>query len=262
MMSSKNKPYRLFMASLCLVVFIFSTLCYGSSATPLPTSSKYLNDYIGLLTETQTSQVLSLGKELEDKTGAQAVIAIIDSTDGLPIDQYALNLFRSWGIGEKGKDSGLLILLAVEDQSWRVEVGRGLEGAIPDLLSSHVMDSLAKPSFIASEYGQGLTSSYSVFCDAIAKEYGVTLSHSLNITAPTTTHDESPFNGGRIGALIVLLLLLDFIFNRGRFSSTFLQLIFWSNINRRNGPRGGSSGGGFGNFGGGSSNGGGSSGGW
>lgn len=263
-MCAKNKLSRLLLSSLCLILLIFSVTTYGSTKLPLPTASKYLNDYIGLINDAEARQILSLGKELEDKTGAQAVIAIIQSTEGIPIETYAINLFRNWGIGQKGKDNGLLLLVAIQDKSWRVEVGRGLEGAIPDLLSSRIMESVAKPSFIEGRYSQGLISAYSLICDYIAGEYGVTLEHSLNITIPTDTGYHSNSQGGP-GIFIIILILLDLIFNRGRILSALLQILFWSNLGGRHGPRGGSGrggSGGFGGFGGGSSNGGGSSGRW
>lgn len=263
----KNKYLKRFLASLFLICIFFSFSVYAAPKFPVPTNYKYLNDYIGLLNESEAKSIISIGKELEDKTGAQAVVVIIDSTNNIPIEDYANKLFREWGIGEKEKDNGLLMLLALNDKKWRVEVGRGLEGAIPDALSNRVMESIAKPSFINGNYGEGLLNSYSTFSDSIATEYGVTLDKSLHITLPNNvTYNEGSNLSSYIGiGLLIVLFLLDIIFNRGRVSSTIIQLIFISNLGRRNGPRGGSGGsggGGFGGFGGGSSNGGGSSGGW
>ena len=211
---------------------------------PSPTSYKYVNDYAGIITNTYSEKIISIGRELETKTGSQAVVVVVDSTEGIPIEDYSIKLFRSWGIGESGKDNGLLILVAVKDRAFRVEVGRGLEGVVPDALSNRVMESLAKPSF----------------ADYIAKDYGVTLDKSLNINLPNETTPNS--NRGKFSVFgFLALVLLDVFLNRGRVVSTILQLVFWSNIGNRRGP-GGGNGGGFGGFGGGSSNGGGSSGNW
>ncbi|GAB6169038.1 TPM domain-containing protein [Clostridium carnis] len=264
-MSFKNKYLKIFLSSLFILILFFYFPVSASDSLPSPTNYKYLNDYVGVINDTDTKKIVSIGKELEDKTGAQAVIVIINTTNNVPIEEYAIKLFRSWGIGQKSKDNGLLILLAIEDRAWRVEVGRGLEGAIPDALSNRVMTTLAKPSFINNNYGEGLINSYSTFCDYIGNEYGVKLDKSLNIVLPDNSSNSTSNIGiAIISGILILSLFLDVIFNGGRVSSTMLQLIFWSNLNRRNGPRGGSggSGGGFGGFGGGSSNGGGSSGGW
>lgn len=122
-----------------------------------------------IINQPEANNIISIGKELEDKTGAQAVIVTIDSTNSIPIEQYANDLFRTWGIGQKGKDNGLLILLAIKDRTWRVEVGRGLEGAIPDALSNRIMESIAKPNFAEGNYGKGLINSYSTFVIILQK---------------------------------------------------------------------------------------------
>lgn len=273
----------------CLpIAFIFSIIFVSVSSTynksiisakaestytfPNPTSNKYVNDYVGILSIKESSDIIAIGKELEEKTSAQSVIVIIDSTNNVPIEDYTNKLFRAWGIGQKDKDNGLLILLAVTDKAWRVEVGRGLEGAIPDVLSNRVMESLGKSKFAEGNYGEGLLDCYSAFSDYIASEYNVTLEKSLNIQVPNTQNNTSNIstrNMGIIGIIIILLVFSDFKFNRGRIFSTLLQILFWSNIhNNHRGPFGGggghnNNGGGHnGGFGGGSSNGGGSSGGW
>lgn len=260
-----NKRWLSKLLSSLLLIFVFLSIpVKGATTYPTPTANKYINDYTGVVSESETRSIVSIGKELEDKTGAQSVVVLIDSTNGIPIENYAIDLFRTWGIGQQGKDNGLLILVAVNDKAWRVEVGRGLEGPIPDALSNRVMESIAKPSFIEGNYGQGVLNSYSAFSDYIAGEYNVTLEKSLNIRLPqeNTTDTASSLGILILGGIFIVSILADVLFNRGRISSTFLQLMFISSLGRR-GPRGGSGGGGgFGGFGGGSSNGGGSSGGW
>lgn len=262
-MSIKNNFLRLLTSSLLLAILFSSFTVKAYEQYPVATNYKYINDYVGIIDESQAKSIISIGKELEDKTSAQAVVVVIDSTNDIPIETYAINLFRDWGIGEKAKDNGLLILLAVEDRRWRIEVGRGLEGAIPDALSNRVMTSIGTPNFTEGNYGDGLLESYSTFCDYIAEEYGVTLNKSLNIALPNNDSTTSNNGSGLALGILAVLVFIDLIFNRGRISSTILQLILLSSMNRR-GPRGGggSGNGGFGGFGGGSSNGGGSSGGW
>lgn len=249
------------------LILIFALLInsFPTEAAPIypnPTNNKYLNDYADVVDQKNSKQIIALGYELEKKTGAQAIIVTIDSLNGIPIEDYANGLFRKWGIGQASKDNGLLIVLSVEDKAWRVEVGRGLEGALPDALTHRVMIELGKENFARGEYGKGLAGTYSVFCDEIAREYDVTLTHSLHTVLPT----QNSLLGQRRSSvpyfMIMGLVLLDLLFNRGRFISFIGQMMFWSNLssrNRRGGPRGP---GGFGGFGGGSSNGGGSSGKW
>lgn len=252
---------------LLLFLCILSFNSYATIEIPSPTEYKYINDYVGIMNSNDLNSIISIGKELEDKTGAQEIIVIIDSTNGIDIDSYANSLFRNWGIGESNKDNGLLILLSLKDKAWRIEVGRGLEGAIPDIITNKVMTSLATPQFANGNYNQGLLNAYSAFSDYIAAEYNVSLDKSLNISLPyqnnTVSHSRRR-SFGLMGGIFAFALFADIIFNRGRISRILLNILFISNFNRRNGPpRGGSSGGGgFGGFGGGSSNGGGSSGTW
>lgn len=267
-MYKRSKSFISFTFSLLIFCLLFTINASSSETFPSPTNYKYINDYTNTIDKSTIKKIISIGKELEDKTSAQAIIVVIDTTNGTPIEDYANKLFRAWGIGEKNKDNGFLILLALDDKAWKVEVGRGLEGAVPDVLTNRVMQEIAKPNFINGDYSEGLLNSYSVFSDYIASEYGVTLDKSLNVTLP----NESNLNGRKEGkfaiGLLLLLIFADIFLNRGRISSSILHLLFWNsffNGNGRGGPGGfggGSSGGGFGGYGGGSSNGGGSSGNW
>jgi len=180
------KHFRRYSSLILVIIFLISTFSVSAAiGYPKPTSNKYLNDYAGVVDKSSSEQIIALGNELEKRTGAEAVIVTVDSLEGVPIEDYANGLFRKWGIGQANKDNGLLILLAVKDKPWRVEVGRGLEGRLPDALTNRVMVELGRDDFVVGEYGQGLAKTYSVFCDEIATEYGVTLTHSLHVILPT-----------------------------------------------------------------------------
>ena len=262
-MQKKLNFFKILLSSLLIIISFFSYEVTASTKYPEPSPYKYLNDYTGTIDETSTKEIVSIGKELEDKTGAQAVVVVVDSTEGAPIEDYAINLFREWGIGQSDKNNGLLMLLSINDKRWRVEVGRGLEGAIPDALSNRVMDSVAKPNFKEGNYGTGLSESYSALADYAAKEYGVTLEKSLNVTLPSKESNNS--SGIFVLIFFFVLFLADLLLNRGRvFRNIFTFLLIFGRNGRGGGGFGGGSsgGGGFGGFGGGSSSGGGSSGGW
>ena len=137
-------------------------------SVPRPTEYKYVNDYARIVDQNSAAQIIDLGRELEQKTGAQAIVVTVNTTNDIPIEDYANTLFRKWGIGRANKDNGLLVLLSLRDKKWRVEVGRGLEGAIPDALSNRIMQELGSFAFSKGYYGQGLAQVYSQFCDEIA----------------------------------------------------------------------------------------------
>ncbi|MGK0465386.1 TPM domain-containing protein [Clostridium sp.] len=254
-----------------LSTFILSSIVSVNLANaevkfPSPTASKYINDYVGEIDAESAQYIMSVGKELEDKTGSQAIVVVIDTLEGEPIETYANGIFREWGIGQNDKNNGLLILLSINERKWRVEVGTGLEGAVTDIYSSRVMNEFAVPKFKQSQYGIGLREAYSVLSDNIAKEYSVTLDKNINVPKYAEKIENSSSSKSGNGFLIIgviVIMILDFIFNKGRITRFMIKVLFWSAIfgrGGRNGRNGGS--GGFGGFGGGSSSGGGSSGGY
>ena len=269
----KNFKSNLKVVTLFLLLLLCSVyyITNASSNYPNPTNLKYINDYTNTINNNYKEKIVSIGKELEDKTTAQAVVVVINSTNNIPIEDYCNKLFRNWGIGQSDKDNGLLLLVAINDRTFRVEVGRGLEGAIPDALSNRIMDSIAKPEFKQGNYEEGILNSYASLCDYIATEYGITLDKSYDSSVSNTTNSKTSNNKefGFIGVAFFILIFFDLFFNKGRIISSLLQLLFWNDFfgGRRGGGGGfgggnSNSGGGFGNFGGGSSNGGGSSGNW
>lgn len=114
------RDFRRYSSLILVVLFLMCTfLVRAAISYPKPTSNKYLNDYAGVVDQSSSKQIIALGNEIEKQTGAQVVIVTINSLEGVPIEDYANGLFRKWGIGQAGKDNGVLILLAVKDKVWR-----------------------------------------------------------------------------------------------------------------------------------------------
>jgi uncharacterized protein len=86
------------------------------------------------------NSIVSIGRELYDKTGSEAAVVVIDTTGDESIEEYANGLFREWGIGNKQKNNGVLLLVAVKDRKMRIEVGYGLEGILPDGKTGRIRD--------------------------------------------------------------------------------------------------------------------------
>lgn len=263
--------FVIIISSFLLSQILVMNLVNAAPKFPKATELKYVNDYAKVIDSDSAQYILSVGKELEDKTGAQATVVVINSLEGETIESYATGIFREWGIGQKDKNNGLLILLSMQEKQWRVEVGTGLEGAVTDIYSSRMMNEIAVPKFKQNQYGQGLREAYSILSDNIAKEYGVTLEKNVSIPRYIESSDNTRSNGRGNGFLVIgviVLSLLDLIFNKGRLIGFIIKLLFWSSIlgrggrGGRGGRSGGGSSGGFGGFGGGSSSGGGSSGSW
>ena len=254
---------HIFLVSAFVLPF-FLVIVDAETEYPRPTDLKYVNDYTSTLDTAAKEYIVSVGKELEYKTGAQEIVVIIDSLQGKDIESYANELFRTWGIGQKGKNNGLLILMAMQDRRWRVEVGTSLEGAITDIYSARVMDTAASPRFKEGNFSQGIKDAYSIFADTVAKEYNVTLERNEKVNLYDENVNANNKSGAFLGIPILLLIILDLIFNRGRITGFLVRMAFWFGSSSGHGGRNGrkNGGGGFGGMGGGSSSGGGSSGSW
>lgn len=162
-------------------VFLFSlvliTLLCGSMAFAVvsPTKEGYVNDYGDVLSEETEQYIIQTAKELEQKTSSQIVVVTIPSLDGASIEEYATELFRSWGIGDKEKDNGLLLLVSIEDRKLRIEVGYGLEGDIPDGKAGRIRDQYLIPYLKEDQFDEGIRSGYTALLSIVADIYDVTI---------------------------------------------------------------------------------------
>ncbi|MGI6629614.1 MAG: TPM domain-containing protein [Bacillota bacterium] len=223
-----------------------------------PSAHIYVQDFAHLLSPETEARLLAIGEELDKKTTAQLVVVTVSSLDGMPIEDYAIGLFRSWGIGNKEKNNGVLLLIAPQERQSRIEVGYGLEGALPDGKTGRIQDNYLIPKFQAGDFDEGIYDCYLVLAGIIAEEYQVQLSG--NITVPHMSTEEDlpvelpPWVTITIVLGILVLIYLDFRFLGGMVTWAILSSL------RRGGGGGGRGGGGFGGggFGGGSSGGGGS----
>lgn len=148
-------------------------LCGCEEEKLTPTKEFYVNDFANVLKEDVKSEILSRGAELAEKTKAQVVAVTVESTDGQEISDYALNLGRDWGVGDKEKNNGVLILLAVSDREVYIAVGYGLEGALPDSKTGRILDNYAVPYFKNDDFSQGMLSVYKAVQNEVYIEYGL-----------------------------------------------------------------------------------------
>ncbi len=225
----------------------------------------YVNDFADLITPAHEEWVSRLSSELEQKTTAQMAVVTMKTTKPEEIEDYAWNLFERWGIGQKGKDNGVLLLVASEDRKLRIETGYGLEGALPDAVCDQIIRKVIVPYFKQDKYSEGIAAGASAIASATGKEYGVQLSTLEGAPVAPPRSRRSPASG-----LLGLLLPLIVFFVLLRMRLGLLGLL-WLASGRRSGGfwygsgmggMKGGFGGGFGGFGGGLSGGGGASGSW
>ncbi|AZK46322.1 TPM domain-containing protein [Paenibacillus lentus] len=246
---------------LCLLVFI----CHGTEAAaapkiPDPQGDIYVQDFEHILSAEQVQYILSLGRALEDRTKAQIAVLTVPSLGDEPIEQYALQALRTYRLGDAKLDNGILLLVSLGDnqpgnRQVRIEVGYGLEGALPDGKVGRIIDQVTIPYIVNQEAGQGIVETYKVLYNEVAKEYGVEGELNPQEVALPSSADAGESGGMSISWVIIIgaLLILDIVFFRGTFTLFFLSIL------GRGGGRGGGGGGGFRGGGGGSSGGGGAS---
>lgn len=140
-----------------LFSFLISVSAFAQVTIPQkPQEYTPVNDFAKVLTEDQEFLLNDKLKEYEDSTSTQIAIVLIETLSETPIEDYAQELAVSWGIGQKGKDNGLLILAVVQDQKMRIHVGYGLEASITDLEAATITKEILKPNFKKRAYFQGL----------------------------------------------------------------------------------------------------------
>jgi len=227
---------------------------------PAPTSSIYVQDYAGVLSADSKSRINNLGAKLAAKTKAQVVVVTVKSVGETPIEEYALAMLRQWGIGDKTLNNGVLLLVAVGDRKSRIEVGYGLEGALPDAKTGQIQDEYMIPYFRQNDYDKGIMNAYLALVAIVAKEYNLELKTDAKpAPKPQTANAESWWDSLPwwlqivIIAGFLLLVIIDWLFFGGSITWLILSLFRF---------RGGGGGGGGGGYGGGSGGGGGSNRNW
>jgi len=242
-----------------LSLFVFTGIGFCEEPE-LPRYTGYVNDYADILSDRTEAAITALSEEIENKTTSQLAILTVNTTSPLDIEAYAVKLFEKWGIGQKGKNNGVLVLVAVKDRKARIEVGYGLEGAIPDGLAINIIDKSMIPFFKNGDYDAGVLQAAVAISKLIANEYNVDISELDSIKVRPALKGYSIFDFLFLIFVIIMVMRVPFLL--------FFPL---PRSNRRggnywySGGLGGGSGGfggGFGGFGGGSSGGGGASGGW
>ncbi len=128
-----------------------------------------VNDFAHILSPADVAKLEARCRTLREKTGAQLAVVTIESLKGGQIDDFANKLFARWGIGQKEKKNGLLLLVAMEEHKSKIEVGYGLEPIIPDILAGRILDHEVRPRFRQQQYAEGLLAAVNALCAVVAR---------------------------------------------------------------------------------------------
>jgi uncharacterized protein len=265
---------RLHKIALSLLLLVsFAASAQNIPARPNP--PRLVNDFAGVLGSSEVQQLEQKLVAYDDSTSNQIVIVTVKTLNDYPIEEYALKLFRDWGIGNKKTNNGVLILAAMDDRKIRIQTGYGLEGAIPDIIANHIIENDIKPNFRSGNYFDGFDQATQSIIKAAAGEYKAPEGYR------NRTKGTNVIKTVGIIVFVIIFIIISLIRRGGggggmmsrRGSTDWLTpFIIGSMLGRGSGGGGGGfgggggwsggGGGGFGGFGGGSSGGGGASGSW
>ncbi|ACU05795.1 TPM domain-containing protein [Pedobacter heparinus] len=254
---------------IAFLLILFATAGFAQDFPAKPNT--LVNDYTGTLSADQLQNLERKLVAFDDSTSIQVAIAVLKSVGEYDINEYALELGRKWGVGTKGKDNGVMIVVALGDRKIAIQTGYGVEGVLPDMYTRRIIDNEIKPYFKAGDYYRGLDAGTDAIISVTKGEY--------KNDKPKAGKTGSGASGVLIIIIIVVVVII--VLKRGGGGGGGSQVIggrgvadalFWSMLlggGRSSGGGGGGwgggssgGGGGFGGFGGGSFGGGGSSGSW
>ncbi|NLX62484.1 MAG: TPM domain-containing protein [Tissierellia bacterium] len=214
---------------LFFIIILQNNVLYATDLNiPEPSFYFYVYDEANLLDKSAEDYIIKTNEELYKKTGAQIVVATISSLNNEDINLLALEIFEKWQIGSREYDNGLLMLIAPNEREIRIEVGYGLEGALPDSKVGNIIENSILPYFRENNYQKGIISGFNEIIQEVEEEYGIQVNRQ-DIDEDLYYIDEyeetNVFNGpGKIFYIlgIIAFLFIDFKFFNGLLTRSIL----------------------------------------
>ena len=169
-------------------VWLLAIVC---TAQELPRPSGAINDFANVLSEQTEASLKTLVENVEQSTTAEIAVATVSTLDGTTVDDYAVRLFKAWGIGQKGRDNGVLVLVAPSDRQIRIEVGYGLEGVLPDGLAGVVIRESFLPPFRDGDVDKGVLQGVTRVAEIIRRNETLTAEQLRELAKPPV--DYTPY---------------------------------------------------------------------
>ena len=189
-----------------LLVLLAVSAPAEAGAIKVPPYAGYVTDLAGVLDPDATARLSQLAKEVEGRSTAEIAILIVPSTAPEPIEDYSIAVFDQWKIGKRGKDNGLLFLVAIQDRKLRITTGYGLEGVLPDGKVGEIRDRAVVPFFRAGRYAEGIVSGTEALAAVILGEPGAAAGPRQ--LSPRSASQRSRFTSGPTGVLLAIFVAL------------------------------------------------------
>ncbi len=156
-----------------LIFFILFLCCLSFVAYGLevPRLQGYVNDYAGMLSPLAQSKIEEALKAFEQSDSTQIVILTVPSLEGENIEGFSIKVAEAWKIGQQQKDNGALFVVSKQERKIRIEVGRGLEGKLTDLMAGRIIDQVIKPKFQQGDFDRGFITGVSALIEGTRGEF-------------------------------------------------------------------------------------------
>jgi len=159
-----KKVFPFFVLLLCCLPFA----AYGLD---VPRLQGYVNDDAGMISPSAKSKIEEVLRAFEQSDSTQIVILTVPSLEGENIEEFGIRVAEAWKIGQQGKDNGVLFIVSKQERRIRIEVGRGLEGKLTDLMAGRIIDQVIKPRFKQADFDGGFITGVSALIDATRGEF-------------------------------------------------------------------------------------------
>ena len=217
-MSKKKRRIALLCIMFLIVGVFVATLtgCSNSDKIPIPIveDGVFVYDEDNIIDDDVEHKINDMLLELEEKTEAEFAVITVEDLQDWEIEDYANNLFNTLGIGKKGEDNGLLLLISRSDERVRLEVGRGLEGCLNDAKCGRILDNYFVPYRESDEYTEGTELTVEAVLNVLADEYDIQI-QGLNKDLQVQEEETDDFKWIKIALIVIMMILVTvrFVFS-------------------------------------------------
>jgi uncharacterized protein len=190
-----------------ITLFIILLPCLAP-ALDVPPLRAHVNDYAGILSPAAITSLEKALGDFEQRESTQIAVLTVPTLAGEPVEEFAIKVGEAWGIGQKGKDNGVILLVAQQERKVRIEVGRGLEGTLTDLRSARIIRNEIAPRFRAGDFDGGITTGVSAIMAVVKGEFSA---------SPDDASSERVRRQPVASLLLVLLVVCVFLGALSRF---------------------------------------------
>ncbi|MEI7590667.1 MAG: TPM domain-containing protein, partial [Deltaproteobacteria bacterium] len=190
-----------------LILSLVATSAFGADKEfPEPVGA--INDFANVLPAQQRQTLEIYCQDIYARTGVAIVVATFTNINDQPSEDFANRLYQAWGIGKKGEDNGLLILLAVKERKIRIETGYGVEGILPDGKIGEILDSFVLKHLRNDDYAQGISNAVISIGEIVAQNMNASSPVTNNTFHRKHTKGQSQLNPIALLMLVIVVLLL------------------------------------------------------